>query len=283
MTGGGGKSALGFLNLKSFHPSNKANQRKLFMAEEKAKDDRKREKERNHELEREQELAKNKQLVSSKQERLNAKAQHEMSFMYAPPPGFKKEQPEGDQDDSKKKTRAEEDVEKFPFLKDAPVQGGYTDNLQVHHKPFGIELRNVKCARCHQWGHQSGDRECPLKNVANPFDAERLKLEDPLHGASMMRDITGNNDGLVLKRNCLSPINRGSDDNQQMLAEEPQAPQPESEEDDIEKQFLASLTRKQRKLLLKEFKRQERKKRKHKSSKKSKKRKTGRVSIYVLL
>jgi len=274
MTGGGGKSALGFLNLKSFHPSNKANQRKLWMAEQKQKDDIKREKERKIELEREQELAKNKQLMAVKKiDKVNAKAQREMSFMYAPPPGFKKEMPEDEQDELKKKSRAEEDVEKFPFLKDAPVQGQYTDNIQVHHKPFGIELRNVKCARCHQWGHQSGDRECPLKNVMNPNDAERQKMEDPLmHNPSLFeKDITGNNDGLVLKRNCLSPINRGIAENQQMIAEEPEPEQVNSDEDDIEKEFLASLTRKQRKLLLKEFKREERKHKKKHKEKKTKK------------
>jgi len=257
--------------LQSFHPSNKANQRKLWMAEQKEHDDLKREKERQAELAREHELVKNRQLVSKKKiDKINAKAQQQMSFMYMPPPGFKREMEEDEE--NRKKTKAEEDVEKFPFLKDAPVEGQYTDNIQVHHKPFGIEVRNVKCARCHQWGHQSGDRECPLKNVLNPNDAERQKMEDPLlHSVSLFeRDITGNNDGLVLKRKCLSPVNRGIEDNQQMIAE-PDVQPVESDDDDIEREFLASLTRKQRKLLLKEFKREERRKHKKHKTKKAKK------------
>lgn len=47
-------------------------------------------------------------------------------------------------------------------------------------KPFAIEIRNVKCARCGAFGHQSGDRECSLKDVIMPNEEERLKRNDPL-------------------------------------------------------------------------------------------------------
>lgn len=47
-------------------------------------------------------------------------------------------------------------------------------------KPFGIEIRNVKCLRCGNFGHQSGDRECPLKDVIMPNEESRLKRDDPL-------------------------------------------------------------------------------------------------------
>lgn len=32
---------------------------------------------------------------------------------------------------------------------------------------MGVQLRNVRCMRCGEWGHQSGDRECALKDF-NP-------------------------------------------------------------------------------------------------------------------
>lgn len=47
-------------------------------------------------------------------------------------------------------------------------------------KPFGVEVRNVKCVRCGIFGHQSGDRECPLKDVIMPNEESRLKRDDPL-------------------------------------------------------------------------------------------------------
>lgn len=47
-------------------------------------------------------------------------------------------------------------------------------------KPFAVELRNVKCLRCGNFGHQSGDRECPLKDTVMPNEEQRLKRDDPL-------------------------------------------------------------------------------------------------------
>ena len=47
-------------------------------------------------------------------------------------------------------------------------------------KPFAVEVRNVKCVRCGNFGHQSGDRECPLKDAIMPNEESRLKRDDPL-------------------------------------------------------------------------------------------------------
>lgn len=41
-------------------------------------------------------------------------------------------------------------------------------------------MRNVKCLRCGNFGHQSGDRECPLKDAIMPNEESRLKRDDPL-------------------------------------------------------------------------------------------------------
>ncbi|KAJ6904103.1 hypothetical protein NC651_021289 [Populus alba x Populus x berolinensis] len=45
--------------------------------------------------------------------------------------------------------------------------------LQLH--PFGIEMRCVKCLRCGNYGHQRGDRECPLKDDTIPESSKKRR------------------------------------------------------------------------------------------------------------
>jgi len=175
--------------------------------------------------------------------------------MYAPPPGLITDKTALLPSDKDKSDRDLE-AEKFPFLKNAPVQGIYTENMKITHKPFGIELRNVKCARCGNWGHTSGDRECPMKDF-NPNDSQRQKLEDPLTHIQS-REMQLHKEKLILKNGGRSPIRGGmteNDPNQQML------PESESESSDAEREFLATLTPKQKKKLLKNTKNNKKRKR----------------------
>jgi CBF1 interacting corepressor len=73
----------------------------------------------------------------------------------------------------------EEMGERFSFLKNAPLEGTFARNIQLQHKPFNEVIRNVQCLRCGEWGHQSGDRECPMRDN-NPHDLARQRREDPL-------------------------------------------------------------------------------------------------------
>lgn len=103
-------------------------------------------------------------------------------------------------------------VEKFPFLANAPQEGRYTENqeaclppvlaifklplpvffisfsthrlshfyVQVVLKPFGQEVRHVRCLRCGQWGHQAGEKICPLFNEMAANDSVNKALLDPM-------------------------------------------------------------------------------------------------------
>ncbi|CAI5490379.1 unnamed protein product, partial [Closterium sp. Naga37s-1] len=65
----------------------------------------------------------------------------------------------------------------FEVLKNAPR---LDTGIIGRPRPFGLELRNVKCGRCGGIGHSSGERECPLFDSVTENDLKRQQREDPL-------------------------------------------------------------------------------------------------------
>ena len=61
------------------------------------------------------------------------------------------------------------------MLKNAPVEGEFTENVKVKFQPLGIELRNIRCLRCGEWGHRSIDRECKLRDQNPNGKLERVR------------------------------------------------------------------------------------------------------------
>ena len=175
-----GDKAMSFLNNKSFHPGNAANRAKIFEAEVKKKQEDTKKEELRKEYEQMQSRRETKALLYG-EDKVDAAG---MSFMYAKPPGYVEAQNKQRKKDDAEKTKADRDKERFAILENAPRQGEYTNNLDVVHKPFGVELRQVKCKRCGAWGHEAGDRECPLRNAPNPRDDEQKARDDPLARAA---------------------------------------------------------------------------------------------------
>ena len=62
-------------------------------------------------------------------------------------------------------------------------------------------MRNIKCIRCGEWGHTTGDRECPLRDF-NPHDAARQQKEDPM--AYMQKTLQVQKQKLILKQALVS-------------------------------------------------------------------------------
>ncbi|KAJ8555257.1 hypothetical protein K7X08_012753 [Anisodus acutangulus] len=240
-----------FLNQKPWHPLSYPNQRRKWIAEQTHAQRELRTEEISREYAQEQEFFRQTALVSKK-EKEKMEMMKAVSFMYVRPPGYNPEsakaaeiadeaktqdtsaagastsgRPEVPPAQEKKKPRAKDVFgralptgEEFEVLKNAPkLETGVVGRA----KPFGIEIRNVKCVRCGTFGHQSGDRECPLKDAIMPNEESRIKRDDPLTAILAHTDASEPLKWELKQKPGISPPRGGfdlDDPNQQIVAED---------------------------------------------------------------
>ncbi|KAJ8499048.1 hypothetical protein OPV22_009600 [Ensete ventricosum] len=248
-----------YLNQKPWHPLSYPNQRRKWIAEQTHSNHAHRAEEVAREFAQEQEFFRQTALFSKK-EKEKVEMMKAVSFMYVRPPGYNPESAKAAEiaDEQKRldqtseeqnptegtnsikpdmktaKSRAGDkkprpkDVfgrplpteEEFEVLKNAPrLETG----VPVRIKPFGVEIRNVRCVRCGTFGHQSGDRECPLKDVIMPNEESRLKRDDPLTAMMAQTDSSEPLKWELKQKPGMSPPRGGfrpDDPNQQIVAED---------------------------------------------------------------
>ncbi|WVZ09867.1 hypothetical protein V8G54_014397 [Vigna mungo] len=245
-----------YLNQKPWHPLSYPNQRRKWIAEQTHANRQRRAEEVSREFAQEQEFFRQTALISKK-EKEKVELMQAVSFMYVRPPGYnaesakaaemndekkREDMDKGPQHDDgpsssvpqstnlneeKKKPRPKDvfgrplpTEEEFEVLKNAPrLETGVPARV----KPFAVEVRNVKCLRCGNYGHQSGDRECPLKDVIMPNEESRLKRDDPLNAILAHTDPTEPLKWELKQRPGISPPRGGfkpDDPNQQIVAED---------------------------------------------------------------
>lgn len=252
-----GKGFNNYMSKKFFHPASRDNLKRVWMAEQQEEAYKKKQEELRNQYEKEQNLYENKAMLSK-----DSRDKLAMNFMYEPPPGLKKE---------REKDEGEPEY-KFEWQRkyNAPRESYCKGNEEIRDQPFGIQVRNVRCIKCHKYGHINTDKECPMFSLSMS-EAKKIHQDQE---ASQLLEKGGNEDeikegmkadGLKLKRNALS-LEQQHNMRFDLLPEE-------DDEQQNEMDFIKSLTKEQKKELLRKLetisskKKPEKEKEKHKKSK----------------
>ncbi|XP_046543669.1 corepressor interacting with RBPJ 1-like isoform X2 [Haliotis rubra] len=240
-----GKGFNNYMTKKFFHPASKDNIKRVWMAQQKTTYEKKKQEDLMNQYQKEQEMLSNRALLGDEKAKLG------LSFLYDAPPGMKKKE----EDDGEQEIKFE-----WQRKYNAPREAYAKNDETIRDQPFGIEVRNVRCIKCRQWGHVNTDKICPL--FGRNLTAEPPQPENTT--SSLLESLK--EDGFQMKKSIMGRLMEGEDEKKVVDTDD---------EDDPEVLFLKSLTPKQKKKLLKKLNKLQSKgsSMKSKKSKKEKKKK----------
>ncbi|KAI1237156.1 hypothetical protein IHE44_0014412 [Lamprotornis superbus] len=149
------------------------------------------------------------------------------------------------------------------FMYEAPP--GAKKEGETEYKFEWQKVRNVRCIKCHKWGHINTDRECPLFGLSG-INASSVSSDGSgpsMHPSELIAEMR--NSGFALKQNVLGRNLTANDPSQEFVTSEG--------DDDPEVEFLKSLSTKQKQKLLRKLDRLEKKKKKKDRKKKKQQKK----------
>lgn len=259
-----GKTFHEYMSAKFWHPASKRNIVTVWKRKQQMKAEERKQTERAEEARRENEKNMVQSALGDKKSKLG------VSFLYDMPNNIMPRDinaPEN-QGDLPGMTAKNFEI-KFEWQKNAPRDShfngmGEVRNSIFNHKPFGIEVRNVKCLKCGAWGHSNFDRTCPLfGKVAdrdNPdFDLKREQLE--LLSSKLQESST---QGYKMKQNIMDGYNIGD------TMFDPLEKKRKHKETVPEMEFLSKLDPEEKEALLKSLEKQRKKKKKKEKANKLK-------------
>lgn len=247
-----GKGFNNYMCKKFFHPASRDNLKRVWMAEQQTASYKQKQEELRVQYEKEQDLYTNKAMMSKE-----SKEKLSVNFLYEPPPGTKKDR------------EREDDEPEFKFewqrKYNAPRESYCKGDQEIRDQPFGIQVRNVRCIKCHKWGHINTDKECPMYNQA----AGGGETGSNLNPSDLIRQMR--EDGLAMKKGAVGllelPGGPSCVSNQQLI---PSSDEDEEHMNETELKFLEGLSTKKKLKLLRKLEKMEKKKKKKKKDKKKK-------------
>lgn len=231
------------------------------MAEQQADAYKKKQEELRNQYEKEQNLHENKAMLSKE-----SKDKLSVNFMYEPPPGVRKER---EKDDN-------EPEYKFEWQRkyNAPRESYCKGDTEIRDQPFGIQVRNVRCIKCHKWGHINTDKECTMYSISM---SEARKIHSEAEADGMMSknvlEEQMKEDGLMMKKSAMELQNIKQINQQHKLVASDTEENEEQQLQNPEIAFLKSLSKEQKVKLLKKLEKIEKLKLKKEKKRRPKKKK----------